>query len=245
MIRAILFDKDGTLLDFERTWLPVALQVVDQLMADHQVKGEEIRRQMLLSIGVTDTRILADGFLAQGTNRSIAQALYRVLESHGAMVSREEFVERSTDLFNRIAAAGRIYPTEEGLERLLEDLKNRGFLIGLATADTEHSAHNCLSALGIDAYFDFVGADNGEINPKPHPEMMESFCRQYRLKPREVVMVGDTPTDMKFGHGAGAGFLVGVLCGTGTAGDLSPWADVLVDKVSDIVDTDGKLIWDR
>ncbi len=245
MIRAVLFDKDGTLVNFEQTWLPVANRVVESLLQRYDREEPQIAREMLEAIGVFDVRIDPEGSMAQGTNRDVALDFLPVLRKHTMIPDDEQFVTQSTALFDQIAAELPVVPTEEGLPRFFETLRQRGLIIGLATADSDGSARQGLRRLGLASYFDFIGADNGCWAPKPAPEMMAVFCRQYGLDPQDVAMVGDTPTDLRFGEGAGAGFLVGVLCGTGSREDLEPLADVIIMNISDIIDERGALIWNE
>jgi hypothetical protein len=49
------------------------------------------------------------------------------------------------------------------------------------------------------------------------------------------MMIGDTTADLKMARAAGAGLVVGVLCGVSNARDLIPYADVLVESVEELL----------
>ncbi|WP_277422717.1 HAD family hydrolase [Photobacterium sanguinicancri] len=61
---------------------------------------------------------------------------------------------------------------------------------------------------------------------------MQGFCERCDLTPAQVVMFGDTVSDMAFGLNAGAG-KVGVLTGTATQDELAPHADFILASVAD------------
>src|SRR5262249_59500470 len=91
-IRAVLFDKDGTLIDFRATWLPAYEAIVRRL-----VNSDEQAVDRLLAAGGYDRasgRIDPSSVLAAGTNAEIAAgwaALIRHggVEGMGTQVNRE------------------------------------------------------------------------------------------------------------------------------------------------------------
>jgi hypothetical protein len=58
------------------------------------------------------------------------------------------------------------------------------------------------------------------------------------LAPNTVMVVGDNHCDLEMGRNAGAGYVVGVLSGSGTRADLEPFADVIIDGIADFMDLD-------
>lgn len=84
------------------------------------------------------------------------------------------------------------------MKAFMEKLRAKNIKIGLATADTEVSARNCLEAIGIEKYFDYIGVDDGKRKPKPDKEMFQEFAELFGLKPEEIAVVGDTYNDMVF-----------------------------------------------
>ena len=112
-------------------------------------------------------------------------------------------------------------------------LKSRGLIIGLATADTKYNAHRCLEHLGIDSYFDYIGADDGVLAPKPQPDIFMDFAGRFHLQPSQIAVAGDTWNDMFFARRC-RGLAIGVLSGTGGRGNLEPLADYVLESVGDL-----------
>jgi HAD superfamily hydrolase (TIGR01549 family) len=238
-IKGILFDKDGTLLEFDRTWRPIATQVVEEVARFYDFKDKVALKE---SIGLYENRIEPAGSLSAGTNKDVALDMLEVLKKEGIKLSDEEHIKWSTQVFNKVAASLPFYPVV-GVIETIRKLKEKGYYIGLSTADSVENAKLFLEKTGLSIYFDYIGADDGIINPKPAPDYMDNFCKQYNLKPSEVVVVGDTMTDMNFGINSGAGLIVGVLSGTGTISLLGDSANIIIKSVKDLI-IGNKTIWE-
>jgi len=81
------------------------------------------------------------------------------------------------------------YVETADIKAVLDSLKQRNIWIGLATADTVPSAKNCLKRLEVLEKFDYVGADDGVLRPKPEADMFLEFQKKFGLKPQEIAVV--------------------------------------------------------
>lgn len=239
-IRGVLLDKDGTIVDIGRTWIPVARSVVEEIGRRYRAQGLE--EELLESIGIRSGRVDPDGSMARGTNRGIARDFRGVLSRHGVAVDPEELTVFSRACFDEYCARITVYPTVEDLPGLLGKLRQGARALGLATADTLVSAENCLQQLRVRALFDYVGADDGIVTPKPHPGLLYEFCRVCGLEPREVVMVGDTTADVELGRRGGAGLVIGIAA-EGTR--VARLADLRLDSVAELFDATGIPVWEN
>ncbi len=220
-IRGILFDKDGTLLDFNATWVPV-----NRAAALAAAGGEEALAAKLLEAGGQDEsigRVRSGTVLAVGNSRQIADLWGRVLADNG----RDDLVGMIDDIFQR---QGRQHAVPvPGLAAALTGLRARGLALGVATSDSHEGALQSLSPFGVVELFDFItGYDSGH-GVKPEPGMVRAFCEASGLAPSEVCMVGDNAHDLEMGRAAGVGLVVGVLSGTSSADDLTLADHVMAD----------------
>ena len=217
-IRGILFDKDGTLFDFDATWRPACRRGAEALAV---LAGGRIRAEALLAAGGFDAatgRCAPRAVLAAGTNREIAEAWARLCALDVKVVAQT--IEREF-----LDAAGRDAVPVTDLDAFFADLAARGFVLGVATMDGEAAARVALDRFGAGRHLAFLcGGDSG-WGTKPGPGMVHAFLAAAGLRAGEVMVVGDTPHDMEMGRAAGVACRVAVLTGAGTRAALEPLAD--------------------
>ncbi len=225
-IRAILFDKDGTLFDFFGTWLP-AMEAVAQ-----QAAGRDAAlAQHLLTIGGRDPatgRLDPHSVMAAGTNRELAELWGSVLGRTDVLALAQQF----DDYFRRHGVASAKPVTD--LPQLFARLKQRGLRLGLATMDSHAAAEETMANFGLSALLDFVcGYDTGH-GTKPGPGMVRAFCRAVDVPCAAVAVVGDTPHDLEMARAAGAGLAIGVLTGASPRESLASRADYVLESIAEI-----------
>jgi phosphoglycolate phosphatase len=230
MIKGFLFDKDGTLIDFNEIWLPVTKSVAAKMKGRYQ--SEKTEEELLKCIGVNKEKIDADGILASKTTKDIAAMWYTQMDVE---VSLEVFAEEV-----KVAFLLKTYENIElvkllpGVKETLYDLRSKGFYLGIATADTQDITELMLKKLGIKELFEFIGTYDGITPEKPHPAHLQNFCAQRGLISSEVAMIGDTLCDMKFGKNFGA-YTIGVLSGAGKQKQLQEYADLIIPSAADLM----------
>lgn len=219
MIEGLLFDKDGTLFDFQKAWGPWIAGAIESLAPSPAARAE-----MAVAIGYDSAarRISPHSPIVAATVRDAAAVLSPFLP-HWAL---EDLVG---ELDRRSAEVSLVEVTP--LVPFFEELKARGFKVGLATNDTEVPARAHLAACGITRYFDFVAGYDSGFGGKPGPGMAEAFLRQMNLAPQAAVMVGDSLHDLHAGRAAGLR-CVAVLTGVAGADELAPHADVVLPDIS-------------
>jgi phosphoglycolate phosphatase len=225
-IRGIVFDKDGTLIDFEKTWIPALLGSAKAL-ADTVGRGE-MAGAMLDSVGrdPESGRIIPGSQLASGTTDVVAARWREIVPELPALAEITAWL----DEYWTTNALANLHPVAP-LRPLLQRLRGMNLMLGLATNDAEHAAHLTLDKLGVSDLFDQVhGYDSGH-DAKPAPGMILEICRAFELEPAAVAMVGDSPADMDAGRAAGCGLVVAVLTGASGEDVLAPLADIVLPSI--------------
>lgn len=223
-VRAVLFDKDGTLIDFQATWAPTFHTLIEEVS---QGDAAVLAGLAEASGYLLETRRFApDSVLVAGTNDEVAEAW-------GAVLGDVDLEALFADIDARIGDMSLPHLTPFGdLLPVLDALAARGLALGVATNDSEASARTQLAALGLETRFAAViGADSGH-GAKPEPGMIHGFCAAVGVRPHEVVMVGDSLHDMHAGRAAGARTLA-VTSGTVGAEVLAPHADHVAGSLAE------------
>jgi phosphoglycolate phosphatase len=224
-IRAILFDKDGTLLDFQKTWAPL-----NRDAAAFAAGGDGALAHRLLAEHGMDpqTGITApDSLLAAASNGEIATAWV----ASGAPFEGDALAR---ELDRRFAAGASTAVPVTDLAELFGRLRARGLKLGIASSDSEGGIRAMMQRFGIDDLTDFVaGYDTGH-GRKPGPGMVHAFCAAVGIDPAETAVVGDNLHDMDMAGAAGVALRVAVLTGTGTRANLAAHADACLDTIDQL-----------
>lgn len=225
-IKAILFDKDGTLIDVNRTWIPLYRKVLAEDFGHTPTQVEA----MLMRGGYdpVNDAFAPGSVLGGGTTRQLVAIWWPELDEKAQ-------AERTWRIDNHYAPMARSFlrPLMD-LEPVISALKGLGLVLGVGTNDSHASASAQMDELGVTAHFkSIIGADSVEV-PKPSGHMVRMFARQAGVKPSEVAMVGDNTHDMEEAHAGGAGMAIGVLSGNGRRHDLSPFTPHVLESVAHI-----------
>ena len=221
-IRGLLFDKDGTLLDYHASWAPV-----NRRAAYLAARGDPALAERLLTLAGVDAetgRAAADSVISAGTAVQIAE----VWVAAGAPYARASLARAIDELF--CAAVGDMVPVTD-LSMLFARFKSRGFKLGIASSDSEAAVWATARVFGIADRLDFVAGYDSGHGTKPDPGVLAAFCRETGLSRREVAVIGDNTHDVGMGRAGGAGMTIGVLTGSGTRESLSPSSDVCLDSI--------------
>lgn len=226
-VSAILFDKDGTIIDYWATWLPINREV-----ALFAAGGDARLANDLLRAGGQDpvrNTVTAGTPLAAGSVEEIAAVFAAEL--------RQRTPPRLVHEIDRIFQEGgaRYSALIAGAAECVAEMERRGFLLGLATNDTAGGITASLAAHGLLPRFRFVAGCDSGYGPKPEPGMAMAFAGAVGVDPRDMAVVGDNAHDLEMGRRAGAGLLVGVLCGTGRAADLGATAHIMLETTADMM----------
>lgn len=223
-VRAILFDKDGTLFDFQKSWSPWAAAVIARLSQDDTSVAHAVAE--VLGFDIAEGQFLPNSFAVSSTPEEQIERLMPIFPH----LSADDILTR---MMSKMDVAVPV-PVRD-LTKTLDRFKARDIKMGVVTNDFEQTACTHLQHTGVRDAFDVViGFDSG-FGGKPAPDGCVAAARALGVAPAKTMMVGDSLHDLHAGRAAGM-LTVGVLTGTAQRSELTPWADVVVQDISDIAD---------
>ncbi|MEM6489128.1 MAG: HAD family hydrolase [Pseudomonadota bacterium] len=228
-IEGILFDKDGTLLDYAATWRGVVDTVIEALAPEPAVGAEMAKAA---GYDMTTGAFQPGSPIVSGATAEVA-AIWAPFRPDLGAAGLEAALNASAE------AGGDVRPVTmvPDLIGLLQDLGARGYLLGVATNDAETAARAQLARIGVDGAFRSVLGYDSVKRPKPAPDMILRFAEEAGIAPRALAMVGDSTHDLMAARAARCGLVVAVLSGPSGAAirpSLAPLADVMLDSIADL-----------
>ena len=186
---AIIFDKDGTLIDFDAFWVTVSVKAIEDIL--NKLGRTDIPAcDILTAFGVNDGVTDIEGVLCKGTYEQMGQIVHGILSEHGCNIPLDEAVKLVIDAYNKNADAGQVKPTCPELKEVLTELKNQNKRLAVVTTDNDEITRKCLKRLGIEELFDKIYTDNGDLPAKPDPCCALDFADHTGVEKEHLIMVG-------------------------------------------------------
>lgn len=228
-IAGIVFDKDGTLFDFEATWGAWARDIVTQLAGGDAARAGRLAGA--IGYDMAAGRFARDSAVIAGTVAEVAEL----------MVPELPQFDRD-GLIARLDAAAQLAPQVPAVDlpQCLSGLRGAGLRLGVATNDAEASARVHLRKAGVEGLFDFVAGYDSGHGAKPGPGQLLAFAAATGLRPGQVAMVGDSLHDMAAARAAGMR-AVAVLTGPAGRAQLQGAADVVLETIDGLAGWIGTL----
>lgn len=230
-IQLIIFDKDGTLIDFDAMWGCWVSDLAQRLESITRMPVTERLFQMM-GFDAVSGRVSAGGKLAVTPMAILRRLTVEVVR--GAGLSPEAADAAVTSAWREPDPVALARPITNLLS-LFATLRARGLKIAIATTDDRAPTEATLIGLGVDALVDaMLCADDG-VPVKPAPDMVLELCRKLDVAPARAAVVGDSTADLQMGRSAGAGLVIGVRSGVSPDSLLEPLADVVLPSVAALI----------
>ncbi|MBS4196624.1 HAD family hydrolase [Lederbergia citri] len=174
MIKAIIFDFDGTLADT----LPIcfyAFQAVFKEFDNIQVTADVIKAMF----GPSETGIIRENLINSNHDKAIELYYEKYIEKHKELVL-----------------------DNEKINDLLLQLKSDGYKLGIVTGKARRSLLISLECLNMNDLFDIIITGDDVYTPKPHPEGVNKALEHLKIKNTEAVFLGDSEADILAGKQA-------------------------------------------
>lgn len=232
----VIFDKDGTLLDFDAMWGNLLIGMVEALTT-HVDQGQTLATDMYTALGYDPRRRWTDPHSpwAMATTEQGLTILAAVLYRFGQPWHLAEAAVRNAwREMSAPAALSRLLSPTADLAVLFSALRRAGVRIAVDTTDDRSATEAALSLLNIAHLVDSIVCGDDDLPGKPAPERLLAMCQRLGVRVARTAMIGDTVFDLLMGRRAGAGLVVGVLTGASDRVTLAAHADVVLGSVAEL-----------
>lgn len=178
MIKAVIFDLDGLLIDSEVISYKIYKEFLGEFGYDYSL--EEYAQNYSGKTERVNVTNLIDRY-------KLPLSLERGLEI--VMKKEASYLSKGVDL-------------KAGAEKLLAYLKEKGFKIAMASSSKEDRALNILKYHNIINYFDEFVFGHEVKKGKPNPDIFQEACEKLSLKPEECLVLEDSEAGIKAAYSA-------------------------------------------
>lgn len=167
MLKALVFDFDGVIVDTEVEW--------------YYIYRDWLKKNYLYDLQIKDYLVCV------GAN---SESLFSFIEQElGANVPIREFEKTAMEEF--IKRTNKL-PAMDGVEKLLKEAKEKGIKIAIATSATRKKPYTHLKRLHLIEYFDALSTAELSENIKPAPDIFLKAAELLKCKPEECLAIEDS-----------------------------------------------------
>jgi phosphoglycolate phosphatase len=211
-IEGILFDKDGTLLEFGSLWINWTKKFIDLIYQTSEIDCDKDTLARSLGFSYKNESWDPKGPLAIGSLQDIISILSKELYEVG-IPWNEAFkivTESYEKLDNEFDWRSSVKPVN-GLVDFLEKASKQSVKMGVITSDNYDRAVNQLKVLGIEHYFSVILGHDSVHKGKPFTEMVEKACKELSINPEKTIIIGDSNGDMLLGKNSNSLSSIGIV----------------------------------
>ena len=218
----IIFDKDGTLIHFDASWVKIGIQLVEAVCDHFHI---DVSAEVKKRLGIEAEAFQPGSIMASGT-----------LEDMVAVFN--EFTDEDTSDYTAQKSQALIDTREpevnviKGVESMLHTLKSEGYRLGILTSDNRKGMQHFFDKTHFEPLFDIVISTNGDNFEKPDPRILQPLWER-GVQGKHLIFVGDTDNDMLTGKNVNAKQTIGVKTGLGSQATFQE-ADVIINDVTEL-----------
>lgn len=164
--KGIIFDVDGT-LTFTNQLIFDSFNHITKKYLDKSFSDEEV----IALFGPTEDFILKE-------------------------ICNDEYESARKDYYKYYKDNHSIAQLYDGIKSLIVEIKNADVLLSIFTGKGRTSALITLDEFELTNYFDLIVSGDDVENHKPSPEGINKFLQIFDLNPKDVLMIGDAPSDI-------------------------------------------------
>lgn len=235
-VEAIIFDKDGVLLDLNQTWFLTICNIAKH--TESLIDGRVHHRQLLEVIGVEldadgqNGRVIENGAYATGTYGSLVPLWSSLDPALADIMTTPDFNQDMMDIAVS-SVRGQTVPKGDIITPLMM-LKTAGYKLGVVTNDGNDTTAINLTDLMLDDVMDHVVTADSGHGRKPDAGGIIACCAALGTTPDHAVMIGDTHADHDAAIAAGCQHVIAITDSSPAIPDFMPKSSYAVASCAEL-----------
>ena len=229
-VKAILFDKDGTLTNIDNMWVEPTEMVIRNILKQHIKEDSPIMiEQMLELLGIVQGEIVPNSVIASGTVEDLLDEIGKYFP-----IDKKALYDVVLEDFRQylLAHPDMIIPIGD-VAFLISELKHKGIKVGVVTNDSYIPTKTIFEILKIWHLFDFVATPD-EYPAKPASDSLIGASEHLAVPLHEIFYVGDSYLDMDYAKHCGGG--IAVLTSGSDVQIMKEQSLLVLDSVEQLLD---------
>ena len=229
-VKAILFDKDGTLTNIDNMWVEPTEMVIRNILKQHIKQDSPITiEQMLELLGIVQGEIVPNSVIASGTVEDMLDEIGKYFP-----IDKKDLYDVVLEDFRQylLAHPDMIIPIGD-VAFLISELKHKGIKVGVVTNDSYIPTKTIFEILKVWHLFDFVATPD-EYPAKPAADSLIGASEHLAVPLHEIFYVGDSYLDMAYAKHCGGG--IAVLTSGSDVQKMKEQSLLVLDSVEQLLD---------
>ena len=229
-VKAILFDKDGTLTNIDNMWVEPTEQVIRKILKPHIKENSTVTiEQMIEFLGIVQGEIIPNSVIASGTVEDMLDEIGKYFP-----IDKKALYDVVLEDFRQylLAHPDMIIPIGD-VAFLISELKHKGIKVGVVTNDSYIPTKTIFEILKVWHLFDFVATPD-EYPAKPAADSLIGASQQLGVPLNEIFYVGDSYLDMAYAKHCGGG--IAVLTSGSDLQKMKEQSLLVLDSVEQLLD---------
>jgi len=179
MIKGILFDMDNTLLDF--------------MYYKRETAKATAKAMVKKGLPASEKEIYKKIFqIYEEKGIEYQKTCYDVVKPYNLEINLAEKIQHA-GIIAYIKRKYKVIKPYPGVKKTLKKLKEMNLKLGIVSDAPRNKIWDRLILSGLEDEFDIVVSHSDTLNYKPHPSSFQLALDKIKLKPSEVIFVGDNP----------------------------------------------------
>lgn len=200
MIRAFVFDLDGTLVKTERLKALSYARATKEL-CPHTINEKQVLDAFKEVVGLSRREVA----LELMKRFDLEEKASKRMAEFGVSTPWQAFVQIRLNYYNAMIADPQVLRENQWAHNidLLYVARQRNCATALATMSHCDQVNHILTILNLKDQFDFVATRDDVRNGKPDPEIYQLVAAEIRMRPEECLVIEDSPAGVKAALAAG------------------------------------------